>query len=254
MTEDFDERSEQRRLRVAFDLATAEHIRRLLLPRPPEGVTGWQFHARVEPCKEVGGDLYDFHRRGDGQLAMMVGDVSGKGLGAAILMASVLSSARALYDTAESPLQMADKLNEMLVRSIAPGYFVRVFLAFIEPPSGRVRFINAGHNPPLVFSRGSLSTLEDGGVPMGILPSYPFVQGETTLLRGDLLAAFSDGIPDAAREGQFFGDDRLREALVGLAANPDLGRVADGIVLRVQEFTQEAPRTDDITLVLARRL
>jgi sigma-B regulation protein RsbU (phosphoserine phosphatase) len=225
-----------------------------LLPRPPEDVTGWQFHARLETCYEVGGDLYDFHRRSDGGLVLMVGDVSGKGLGAALLMSSVLSSARVLYDFADGPLPLAIRLNEMVGRSAAPGHFVTLFLAFIDPASGRVRFVNAGHNPPVVVSRGALSFLEEGGVPMGVLPTFAFTEGEATLEHGDLLAAFSDGIPEATREGEFFDDIRLREALVEMATDPELDRVGDGIVARVEKFLAGAPRSDDVTLVLVRRM
>ena len=245
--------AEQGRLRMAQELATATRIQRALLPRPPEDVTGWQFHARLETCYEVGGDLYDFHRRSDGQLVLMVGDVSGKGLGAALLMSSVLSSARVLYDLAEGPLPLAIRLNEMVGRAAAPGHFVTLFLAFIDPASGGVRFVNAGHNPPVVVSRGALSFLEEGGVPMGVLPTFPFTEGEATLEHGDLLAAFSDGIPEATREGEFFDDARLREALIEMATNPELDRVGDGIVARVEKFLAGAPRSDDVTLVLVRR-
>jgi serine phosphatase RsbU (regulator of sigma subunit) len=245
--------AEQGRLRIAQELATATRIQRGLLPRPPEDVSGWQFHARLETCYEVGGDLYDFHRRLDGGLVLMVGDVSGKGLGASLLMSSVLASARVLYDFAESPLPLAIRLNQMVCRNAAPGQFVTVFLAFIDPASGRVRFVNAGHNPPVLVRRGELSFLEDGGVPLGVLPSFPFQEGEATLEPGDLLAAFSDGIPEAARGEEFFDDIRLREALVEMATDPELDRVGDGIVSRVEQFLAGAPRSDDITLVLVRR-
>ena len=193
--------AEQGRVRMAQEFATATRIQRALLPVAPEGVPGWQFHARLETCYEVGGDLYDFHRRSDGIWVLMVGDVSGKGLGAALLMSSVLSSARVLYDTCERPLSLAHKLNEAVVRSAAPGTFVTMFLAFLDPETGKMRYVNAGHNPPLVIGGGDLRMLEDGGVPMGVLPTYPFEEGETDLRSGDLLAAFSDGIPEATRGG-----------------------------------------------------
>lgn len=245
--------AESSRVRMAQEFATATRIQRALLPVAPEGVPGWQFHARLETCYEVGGDLYDFHRRSDGIWVVMVGDVSGKGLGAALLMSSVLSSARVLYDTCERPLSLAHRLNDAVVRSAAPGTFVTMFLGFLDPETGKLRYVNAGHNPPLVVSGGDLRLLEVGGVPMGVLPTYPFEEGETDLRSGDLLAAFSDGIPEATRGGEFFDDDRLRQALIELASETEIDRIGDGVVTRVAEFLAGEPRSDDVTLLLARR-
>jgi len=245
--------AEQSRVRMAQEFATATRIQRALLPVAPESVPGWQFHARLETCYEVGGDLYDFHRRADGIWVLMVGDVSGKGLGAALLMSSVLSSARVLYDTCERPLALAHKLNDAVVRSAAPGTFVTLFLAFLDPESGKMRYVNAGHNPPLLIRGKDLRLLEDGGVPMGVLPTYPFEEGETDLAPGDLLAAFSDGIPEATRGGEFFDDERLRQALIELSTEQEIDRIGDGVVTRVAEFLAGEPRSDDITLLLARR-
>lgn len=245
--------SEQSRQRMAQEFATATRIQRALLPQPPDGVPGWQFYARLETCYEVGGDLYDFHQRSDGTLVVMVGDVSGKGLGAALLMSSVLSSARVLYEAVDGPVPLAIRLNEVVNRNAAAGHFVTLFLAFIEPESGRVRYVNGGHNPPLVISGGSLRSLAEGGVPMGVLPSFPYAAGETLLAPGDLMAAFSDGIPEAARGSEFFDDERLEQALLELAAENDLDRVGEGVVARVESFLAGEPRSDDVTLVLARR-
>ena len=245
--------AEQGRVRMAQEFATATRIQRGLLPLAPETVKGWQFHARLETCYEVGGDLYDFYQRADGSMVFMVGDVSGKGLGAALLMSSVLSSARVLYDTTDSPLSLAIKLNEAVGRSAASGHFVTLFLALLDPATGHLRYVNAGHNPPVVVSQGKLRMLEEGGVPMGVLPSFPFVEGETDLAPGDMLAAFSDGIPEATRGGEFFDDDRLRQALIELAGESELDRVSDGIVSRVAAFLAGEPRSDDVTLVLVRR-
>jgi sigma-B regulation protein RsbU (phosphoserine phosphatase) len=183
----------------------------------------------------------------------MVGDVSGKGVGAALMMSSVLSSARVLYDSVDRPLTLAHKLNESVARSAAPGTFITLFLAFLDPASARLRYVNAGHNPPVVVSGGALRMLEEGGVPLGVLPTFPFAEGETGLEPGDLLAAFSDGIPEAVRGGEFFDDDRLRQALIELSAEPEIERVGDGVVARVAEFLAGEPRSDDVTLLLVRR-
>jgi sigma-B regulation protein RsbU (phosphoserine phosphatase) len=180
--------------------------------------------------------------------------VSGKGLGAALLMSSVLSSARVLYEAVDGPVALATRLNDAVNRTAAAGHFVTLFLGFLEPASGRLRFVNAGHNPPLVISGGEWRLLEAGGVPLGVLPSFPYAEGETTMSAGELLAAFSDGIPEAVRGGEFFDDERLQQALVQLSVDPDLDRVGEGVVSRVEAFLAGEPRSDDVTLVLARRV
>lgn len=244
---------EQSRQRMAQELATATRIQRALLPGAPAGIEGWSFDARIETCHEVGGDLYDFHRRADGVLVVVVGDVSGKGLGAALLMSSVLSSARVLYETCSDPVELVRRLNAMVHSSSDAGHFVTMFVACLDPSSGVVHYVNAGHNPPLVVGGGGVRTLEAGGVPVGILPEYPFEAGETRLERGDLLALFSDGIPEAKRDEEFFDDERLVAALREEAHRPDLAGVGEAVVSRVDAFLGEAPRSDDVTLVLVRR-
>ena len=123
--------AEQMRLRLAQELSTATRIQQNLLPEPP-AVPGWKCHARIETCHEVGGDLYDFHLRDDGQLVVLVGDVSGKGMGAALLMSSTLSSARVLYDDCTSPLHLVRRLNAIMHRSTDSRSFVTVFVGWLE--------------------------------------------------------------------------------------------------------------------------
>jgi serine phosphatase RsbU (regulator of sigma subunit)/pSer/pThr/pTyr-binding forkhead associated (FHA) protein len=245
--------AEQVRQRMAQELATATRIQRALLPPAPPDVPGWVFDARLESCHEVGGDLYDFHRRSDGRVVVVVGDVSGKGLGAALLMSSVLSSARVLYDSCPDPVELVTRLNGMLHRSSDPGHFVTLFVAVIDPTDGAVLYVNAGHNPPLVLGAGSARTLEAGGVPVGILPEFPFEAGAARLEPGETLAMFSDGIPEAKRGDEFYDDARLVDLLKAYAVEPVLERVGDAVVGAVDEFLAGAPRSDDLTLVLVRR-
>uniref|UniRef100_A0A832ML82 FHA domain-containing protein n=1 Tax=Eiseniibacteriota bacterium TaxID=2212470 RepID=A0A832ML82_UNCEI len=246
--------AEQSRQRMAQELATASRIQRALLPPPLAGVPGWAFDARIETCHEVGGDLYDFHRRSDGRVVVVVGDVSGKGLGAALLMSSVLSSSRVLYETCPDPVELVRRLNAMVHGSSDAGHFVTMFVACIDPASGVVHYVNAGHNPPLVLGPGGVRSLEAGGVPVGILGEFPFQSGETRLEPGETLALFSDGIPEAKRGDEFFEDERLIETLRAHVAEPDITKVGEAVVSSVDAFLAGEPRSDDVTLVLARRL
>ena len=244
--------ADRERARIAQELATATRIQRSLLPQPPR-LPGLHCNARLETCFEVGGDLYDFHLRSDGRLVFMVGDVSGKGMGAALLMSSVLSSARVLYEACHDLGELAGRLNQVMNRSTEPGHFVTMFIGAIDPTTGDLQYVNAGHNAPLLVGDGPPRELEATGVPIAILPEYVFQAERLMLAPGQLLAVFSDGIPEACREEAFFDTERLVEVLVQARASAELGDVAEQVIGRLEEFRAGTPRGDDVTLMLLRR-
>jgi serine phosphatase RsbU (regulator of sigma subunit) len=245
--------AEAARARMAQELATATRIQQALLPTAPTDAPGWQFHARLETCFEVGGDLYDFHTREDGIRVVMLGDVSGKGMGAALLMSSVLSSARVLYDTCDDPLALVQRLNKVTYRSSDRGSFVTLFVGYLDPVTGRLRYVNAGHPEAEIVGGAATRSLAATGVPVGMLPDFPWTADEITLERGETMAVFSDGIPEAQHGAEFFEFERLRSSLVELASEPDLARVADGMIERIDAFAAGEHRADDVTLLLLRR-
>ena len=243
---------DHQRQRLAQELATATRIQQALLPGPPRTVEGWHFHARIETCHEVGGDLYDFHRRDDGTLVMMVGDVSGKGMGAALLMSSVLSTARVLYDTVEGPLALIKRLNNIVHRGTDGRSFVTVFAGWLDPATGRLRYVNAGHPEGCMVRGDRARSLEATGIPVGMLPDFPWTEEETTVEPGETLAIFSDGIPEAQHGEEFFDMDRVKQALLD-TADPDLDAMANAFVHIVDDFSAGEHRSDDVTLMLMRR-
>jgi phosphoserine phosphatase RsbU/P len=239
---------------MAQQLETAAAIQRGLLPGAPPSVDGWEFDAFLESCYAVGGDLYDFHRHPDGRLVFLVGDVSGKGLGAALLMSSLMSAARVLYPTCENIAELANQMSAAVFRSSDPGRFVTGVVGVLDTGSGSLRYVNAGHPPPCLVSRGGeITSLEATGVPFGVLPAFKYEAGETVVAPGDLLAVFSDGIPEAQRGDEFFDDARVHEALREAAKAPNLAAARRGIVERVDAFSSGSGRSDDLTLFLARR-
>jgi len=245
--------AEQASQRMAQELATATRIQQNLLPDPPVGLAGWECAARLLTCYEVGGDLYDFYLRPDGRLIFALGDVSGKGMGAALLMSSVLSSARVLYDAAGEVGELVRRLNAVVHRGTDSGHFVTLFLGELDLGSGRLTYVNAGHNAPLVLGPNGVTALPADGVPLAVLPEFPYESRSIELQPGSLFALFTDGIPEARNGEEFFGDDRIRDALLELAKLPDLEQVADGLVEKVEAFTAGGQRSDDITLVMLRR-
>jgi sigma-B regulation protein RsbU (phosphoserine phosphatase) len=244
--------AEQERARMIQELATASRIQQSLLPPAPH-VPGFQCHARIETCLEVGGDLYDFYLRTDGRLAFMVGDVSGKGMGAALTMSSVLSSSRVLYEACPDPVDFIARLNAVLHRGTTPGHFVTVFFGCLDPATGELHYVNAGHNAPMLVTAGGLRELEATGIPLAVLPEFPYTAGQCTLGSGELLAVFSDGIPEAARGEEFFDNERLGKALTANAGAADLEEAGDRVLGEVESFLAGSPRGDDVTLVLLRR-
>ncbi len=245
--------TEQVRLRMAQELATATHIQQNLLLDAPATLPGWQCVARLETCHEVGGDLYDFHTRPDGRLLFLVGDVSGKGMGAALLMSSVLSSARVLYDVCTDPGDLARRLNAVMHRGTDAGHFVTMFFGELDLGTGRLRYVNAGHNAPLVVNGGEVRELAADGVPIAVLDDFPYASASVDLAPGSLFALFTDGIPEAQRGEDFFGEERLRAILEKSVGESSLETVADRLVSEVEGFLSGAHRTDDVTLLLLRR-
>ena len=245
--------TEQAHARIVQELARAAEIQRGLLPAVPPRLGGYQFDAFLETCYEVGGDLYDFHVASDGRVLFAVGDVTGKGMGAALLMTSFLSSARVLYDACADLGELARRLNTITHRSTDPGRFVTAVIGRLDPASGRLEFVNAGHPAPTLVRDGRIRRLEGGGVPFGILAESEYAAAAVELGPGELLALYSDGIPEAAHAGAFFEDERLDRVLSAATGAEDLAGLRARVLSEVRTFVGDEPRSDDLTLLLVRR-
>jgi len=245
--------AEQASARMAQELATATQIQRGLLPPRPPKLEGWDLDVFLETCYEVGGDLYDFYVRPDGKLMFMLGDVTGKGMGAALLMSSFLASARVLYDTCQDPAELATRLGGIIFRTTDPIRFVTGFVGCLDPASGTLRYVNAGHPSPALVLDGTVRTLESTGVPFGIMPAFPYAAETVVIQPREVFALFSDGIPEAQRGEDLFDDRRLHELLLAGSPTASLDALRERVIEGVREFMGEEPRTDDITLVLIRR-
>ena len=245
--------AEQAARQLAQQLETAASIQRNLLPRRPPEIDGYEIDAYLESSYAVGGDLFDFHEMPDGRLLFLIGDVSGKGLGASLLMSSFMASARVLYEGSRDVAELCNRLTSALHRNIQPGRFVTGVVGLLDPGTGRIEYVNAGHPAPCVISGGTLRTLDATGIPFGVMPELPYELGRADLAPGGLVAIFSDGIPEAQRGEEFFDDERLRAALREAAALPDLAAARAAVLARVDEFLSGEKRTDDITLMLLRR-
>ncbi|HKQ56621.1 MAG TPA: SpoIIE family protein phosphatase [Candidatus Eisenbacteria bacterium] len=240
--------------RIAQELQNATRIQRAMLRESTPELAGWDLDVFLETCTEVGGDLYDFHTRDDGRLVFLVGDVTGKGMGAALFMSSFLASARVLYDVCADPAELTRRLSNLLARTQDRSRYITGFVGFLDPATGTLLYVNAGHPSAMIDDGASLRELESGGVPFGTVPDFPYGTEETVLAPGETFAVFTDGIPEAQRGEDMFEVERLRDSFRReVGGGGDLPSMRQRLMEDVDEFLAGSPRTDDITLVLIRR-
>jgi serine phosphatase RsbU (regulator of sigma subunit) len=239
--------------RMEQDMQVAAEIQRGLLPSGAPEVPGYGVTGINQPCRTVGGDYYDFAFEGE-KLLLALGDVSGKGTGAALLMTVLRAAARAhwgLPDLAEA----ASRINRTVFENTPLGKYITFFLARLEPATGRLAYVNAGHNPPLLSRAGGrLETLQDGGMALGFFDTVSYDLGETELQPGDALVIYSDGVTETWNAaGDEWGEEGLARAL-SAAGGLDAASLQERLLEEVETFEEGAKATDDRTLVVLRRV
>ncbi|HEX9421629.1 MAG TPA: SpoIIE family protein phosphatase [Pyrinomonadaceae bacterium] len=240
--------------RLERELQLAMEIQQRFQPTAPPIVPGYEFQGISFPCYEIGGDYYDFIQREDGRLVIALGDVSGKGTAAALLMSSLHAAIHAQTGSHDTLVQTISAVNRYLAENIPPNRFVTLFYAELDPESGAVSFLNAGHNPPLiVHAAGTVEQLASGGLPLGIKADADYREGRTHLQLGDVLVIYSDGVTEAASpSGEEFGPTRLYE-VVSRNVDASAAGIRDRIESALTKFSQGTQAADDITLVIVKR-
>ena len=240
--------------RLERELQLAMEIQQRFQPTAPPVVLGYELQGISFPCYEIGGDYYDFIEREDGRLVIALGDVSGKGTAAALLMSSLHAAVHAQAGSHETLVETISAVNRYLADNIPPNRFVTLFYAELDPASGALSFLNAGHNPPLiVHSAGTVEQLASGGLPLGIKRDAEYREGRTQLQMGDVLVIYSDGVTEAASpSGEEFGPTRLYE-VVSRNIDASAAGVRDRIESALTKFSQGTQAADDITLVIVKR-
>ncbi|MGI9054729.1 MAG: SpoIIE family protein phosphatase [Pyrinomonadaceae bacterium] len=247
-----EERIHRERMERELELAT--EIQQRLQPSAPPVIEGYEFQGISFSCYEIGGDYYDFINRHDGKMLIALGDVSGKGTAAALLMSSVHAAIHAQVAAKHSLLDTVTSVNQYLAENTPTNRFVTLFIAELDPETGKIGYINAGHNPPLIGRNdGSVEQLGSGGFPLGIMPSAEYELGETYLKGDEALIIYSDGVSEAADlSGEEFGMERLTEVIT-----KNLHRSASGMRDKIESslsnFIQSAPAGDDITMVIVKK-
>jgi serine phosphatase RsbU (regulator of sigma subunit) len=240
------------RERIEQELRTAQAIQRAFLPASVPALPGWRIMAYYQPAREVGGDFYDFHTFEDGRLGLVIGDVTGKGVPAALLMATVHTMLRTAVQGTGSPAATLTRVNALLSAEIPGGMFITCFYAMLDPRSGRMRYANAGHEPPYRQQAGSATELWATGMPLGMMPDTSYEEKESILFPGESLLFYSDGLVEAHNAGrEMFGFPRLQRSL---AAHANGTSLIDFLLGELRSFTGEGwEQEDDVTLLMVQR-
>jgi serine phosphatase RsbU (regulator of sigma subunit) len=243
----------QNRERIEQELRVARSIQQALLPKEVPTQEGWQITPYYQPAREVGGDFYDFLKLPKGRIGLVVGDATGKGVPAALVMASARSMLRAVAQASESPGEVLRSVNDPLVTDIPPNMFVTCFYAILDPKSGSLTYANAGHDLPYVRRvGGGCEELRARGMPLGLMPGMSYEEKEIAFEAGEAAIFYSDGLVEAHdSKGDMFGFPRLRTLV---AEHGKQGSLGDYLMEELYSFVGEGwEQEDDITLLTLRR-
>lgn len=244
------------RARVGQELAIGRRIQLALLPRRFPAVDGWTFAADYEPAREVGGDLFDaFQLRGRAdRFGLLIADVTGKGIPAALLMADVRALLHAATDNADGPADALRRVNTILVRERVTSLFVTAALLVVDTTTGRVRYASAGHEAPLVARcAGGVESLVAAGPILGAFADAVFEERMARLDPGDAVVLYTDGVTEARDEGRgFFGEERLLDCLASACGRP-AEEIARTLIDDIHSFRGDAEPFDDLTLLVVER-
>ncbi|HEX4952014.1 MAG TPA: SpoIIE family protein phosphatase [Thermoanaerobaculia bacterium] len=241
--------------RLEREMELAAEIQRQILPKVIPSLPGYELAGWNRPARQVGGDYYDLLPRGEGRLLVTVGDVSGKGVPASLLVSTLHSASRLLLDRQDLGPELAEKLNRHVCESSLPSKFITLVVGEIDTARHRFVFVNAGHNPGVVVGAdGGVRCLAATGVPLGLIPLARYQMGEADFAPGDLLCLYSDGITEQADgSSEEFGLERLIQTLESHRTEP-LPQVIAAVEAAVGAFAAGAPQGDDQTVVLVRRM
>lgn len=246
---------EKQLLKMQEELRLAARIQIELLPKSAPVIPGYDIAGRSIPAQSVGGDYFDFIAIDEQRLALCLGDVSGKGLPASLLMSNVQATLRSHALMGLTAQECATRSNRLLFQSTSPEKFVTLFYAILDLRANILSYANAGHEHPIILaSAGSVNRLSTGGIMLGILDDFPFQDDSVQIKPGDTMVVFSDGVTEAMNGDEVqFGEGRLQEAIVR-HREEDASVLLESIVNAVKSHAGAAPQMDDITILVVKRL
>jgi predicted ester cyclase len=240
------------RERIEQELRVARQIQQSLLPEATPELEGWKFATYYKPAREVGGDFYDFLELEDGRLGLVVGDATGKGMPAALVMATTRGMLRAAAQTLDSPGAVLARVNDALYPDVPSAMFVTCFYAILDPKSGALSYANAGHDLPYLWHDGDAEELRARGMPLGLMPEMSYEEKEAVLGEGNSVLFYSDGLVEAHDPNfEMFGFPRLGAFVEEHGKERSL---VDSLQEELYSFVGESwEQEDDITLLTLRR-
>jgi predicted ester cyclase len=247
------EREIRARERVEQDLRVARSIQQASLPKEVPELEGWRIATYYQPAREVGGDFYDLFELEEGRVGVVVGDATGKGMPAALVVSAASSMLRAVAQAfhSSSPGEVLSRVNETLVARIPANMFVTCFYAIVEPESASLSYANAGHDLPYLHRNGDAEELRARGMPLGLMPGMDYEEKDVVLEKGEAALFYSDGLVEAHDpKGEMFGFPRLRELVAG---HGEEGSLEETLLEELYSFVGEGwEQEDDITLLTLR--
>lgn len=241
------------KLVAKHELEAGHQVQNALKPESQPSVPGWDIFLFTKSANDVGGDLVDYQKINGARHSLCLGDVSGKGLSAALLMAKLQATIRAIYTDFSSLSDFGNKLNSIFHRDTPANFFASLVFLEIEDNSPRIKYFNAGHLPPVIIRSDSIEEMPKGGVALGLTKNISCAEQSAELKKGEIFFIYSDGLTEAQNEyGQFFGSEntlKLLRKLSGYSSRDAVGYVNNAIDM----FKGEKGLTDDLSMVVLRR-
>jgi serine phosphatase RsbU (regulator of sigma subunit) len=239
--------------RLEHEMSIARDIQMELLPKTFPRIPGLDMFAFTVPARQVGGDCYDVIDIGGGKLAITIGDVSGKGTPAAILMANVQAAVRALSESNVPAAELIERVNRLVYGYTEDSVFITFFYSVLDTRTGELVYVNAGHNHPCVLRKdGSREYLDRGGLVIGIVPGAAYEEGRLSLDVGDNLILYTDGITEASNSNdEMFGEERLERLLID-HRSATAREMEERVYTSIKDFAAGASQTDDLTMVIVK--
>lgn len=235
------------------ELAAGRRVQFALMPDENPDFSGWDIWLFTRPANEVGGDLVDYLVIDDDRMHLVIGDVAGKGLGAALLMARLQATFRAFAPNFETVSKIGNEMNRLFCRDGLPSRFVSLVYLELRAGQDKIRLINAGHLPPLMIHGGEVQELPHGQTALGLTRDQLYEEHTVRLTPGDCLIVYSDGLTEARNSlGHFFGDNRLKNLCLQLHGYP-AGKMGHGLIDSVDRFAGEARQNDDLSIIILKR-
>ena len=230
-----------------------DDLRRIVVP--PLQVAGADLAGYNATCLTVGGDYYDFFTYPNGRVAMVLGDISGRGMPASLMMAGLQARVQVLAEEPQNLAGVMNRLNKITCQNTPSNRFITFFFCVLDPATGELAYCNAGHNPPVIVrADGATEYLDGGGPVLGILPAATYAEYRVKLERRDVLAIHSDGVTGAHNSaGEEFGDERFA-AVLAANRHKSAAEIVAAVTQALTDFAAGSPQADDITLVVARRV